>query len=73
LLIKHEGYNLEEGYRVRKLVGLLNYPSNVEVSPSGEIFISEAGFTYPFIFAPARISRLAGDSTEAVAEGFPAP
>src|SRR5688572_3435226 len=72
-LADHESYELEDGFVLRKVVGFLNYPSNVEFSPSGEVFIAEAGFTYPFIYAPTRISRLAGDSRETVAEGFHGP
>lgn len=72
-LVEHGGYQLEDGYRLEKIVGLLNYPSNVEFSPAGEIFIAEAGFTYPFIYAPARISRIQDDRTETVAEGFHGP
>lgn len=72
-LIDHDGYKLEEGYRLRKVVGLLSYPTNVEFSPTGEIFVSEAGFTYPFIYAQARILRLSGDTTEVMAEGFNGP
>ena len=73
-LVKHDdGYELEEGYRLEKRVGYLTYPSNIEFGPSGEIFIAEAGFTYPFIYAPARISRLDGDKAEVIAEGFHGP
>ncbi|HEX2256257.1 MAG TPA: PQQ-dependent sugar dehydrogenase [Afifellaceae bacterium] len=70
---EHAGYQLEEGYRLEKVVGLLNYPSNVEFSPEGDIFIAEAGFTYPFIYAPTRISRLRDGDRETVAEGFHGP
>lgn len=73
VLSTHSGYELEEGYRLRKLVGFLSFPSNVEFSPAGVIFIAEAGFSYPFIYAPARISRLTGDTTEVIAEGFQGP
>ena len=72
-LTDHGGYKLEEGYRLRKVVGFLSYPTNIEFSPTGEIFITEAGFTYPFIYAQARIHRLQGDTTEVVAEGFNGP
>lgn len=72
-LVSHSGYELEEGYRLRKLVGLLSFPTNVEFSPVGDIFIAEAGFTYPFIYTSARLSRLDGDTTEVIAEGFLGP
>ena len=72
-LAKHDHYELEEGYVLRRKVGFLNYPSNVEFGPAGEIFVAEAGFTYPFIYAPARISRVEGDTTEVIAEGFHGP
>jgi glucose/arabinose dehydrogenase len=72
-LADHGHYALEEGYILKRRVGLLNYPSNVEFGPDGAIFVAEAGFTYPFIYAPARILRLTGDSTQPVAEGFHGP
>lgn len=68
-----DGYKLEEGYRLRKVVGFLSFPSNVEFSPAGEVFMAEAGFSYPFIYAAARISRLKDETTEVVAEGFHGP
>ena len=72
-LAQHDSYELEEGYVLRRKVGYLTYPSNVEFGPDGEVFVAEAGFTYPFIYAPARISRVVGDTTETVAEGFHGP
>jgi glucose/arabinose dehydrogenase len=72
-LIEYDGYELEEGYRLEKVTGGLTFPSNIEFDPSGALYIVEAGFTYPFLHAPARISRLAGDGREPIAEGFHGP
>jgi glucose/arabinose dehydrogenase len=73
-LLDHDGhYMLEEGYVLTKVIGFLNYPTNIAFSPDGDLFIAEAGFTYPFIYAPARISRLKDHSTETMAEGFHGP
>ena len=68
-----DGYALEEGYRLEKVVGGFTYPSNIEFGPGGEIYLAEAGFTYPFIYSPARISRLDGTEKEVIAEGFHGP
>ena len=73
LVMHSDGYELEEGYRLERILGGLSYPSNIEFDNNGDLYIAEAGFTYPFVYAQARISRLVGDEKELVAEGFNGP
>lgn len=72
-LADHSDFELEEGYVLRHRIGGLTYPSSVEFSPDGEIFIAEAGFTYPYVYSPARVLRLSGEATDVIAEGFHGP
>ena len=51
-------YRIEDGYRLEKVITGLSYPTNIEFDPSGNIYFTEAGFTYPFIYKDARIYRL---------------
>jgi hypothetical protein len=57
-LQEKDGYQLEEGYRLEKIIDRLTYPSNIEFSEAGDIHVSEAGFTYPYIYARSRILQL---------------
>ncbi|HYF31706.1 MAG TPA: PQQ-dependent sugar dehydrogenase [Chitinophagaceae bacterium] len=74
-LQKHndDGFDLEEGYELKKLIGGLTYPSNLEFGPNGEIYIAEAGFTYPFIYTKARISRLEGKKLKLIGSNYNGP
>jgi hypothetical protein len=47
-LQEKDGYQLEEGYRLEKIIDRLTYPSNIEFSEAGDIYVTEAGFTYPY-------------------------
>lgn len=67
-------YRIEEGYKLEKVIDGLTYPTNIEFGPDGELYFSEAGFTYPFIYTDSRIYRLTGDGDKVVvAEGFNGP
>ncbi len=69
----HGSYDLADGYRLVKVVGGLSYPTNIEFGDAGELFVTEAGFTYPFVYKKARVLRLAQDDKQVVAEGFNGP
>ena len=67
-------YRLEDGYKIEKVIGGLSYPTCVAFDGEGNLYFTEAGFTYPFIYKEARIYRLARDGEkEQVAEGFEGP
>jgi hypothetical protein len=67
-------YDIENGYELTKVIGGLSYPSNVEFGGSGELYFTESGFTYPFIYKKSRIYRLLDNGKkEVVAEGFHGP
>jgi hypothetical protein len=52
-LQEKDGYQLEEGYRLEKIIDRLTYPSNIEFSEAGDIYVTEAGFTLLIpIFTP---------------------
>ena len=67
-------YRIEDGYKLEKVIDGLSYPTNIEFGPEGELYFSEAGFTYPFIYKDSRIYRLTDDRGKVlVAEGFNGP
>jgi hypothetical protein len=67
------GYELEEGYKLEKVLSGLTYPTNIEFDDKGEIYIAEAGFTYPFIYTESRISKIVGGELQKIADGFNGP
>ncbi|HEX8226854.1 MAG TPA: PQQ-dependent sugar dehydrogenase [Candidatus Saccharimonadales bacterium] len=74
-MVKGAGaYEIDKGYRLEKVADGISYPSNIAFSPAGQLFYTEAGFTYPFIYKKSRIIWLT-DSGEnkVVAEGFNGP
>lgn len=65
---------LEDGYVLEKLVSGLTYTTNACVTPSGDVFVLEAGFSYPYVFLTPRLSRINADgSTETICEDFNGP
>jgi glucose/arabinose dehydrogenase len=67
-------FMLEPGYAIEKLIGGLTYPTNVEVTPDGDIYFAEAGFTYPYVFTQPRVCRLREDGgCDTVATEFRPP
>lgn len=65
---------LEPGYRLERLVAGLTWPTNACVTPQGELYVLEGGFSYPYVFVTARLSRVLPDgTTEVVAEDFEGP
>ncbi|MBI4900101.1 MAG: glucose dehydrogenase [Actinobacteria bacterium] len=67
-------FSLAAGYRLERLVGGLTWASNACVTPDGDLYVLEAGFSYPYVFTTARLSRVLPDGhTEVVAEDFNGP
>lgn len=65
---------IDPRYRLEKLVSGLTYTTNACVTPDGDIYVLEGGFSYPYLFATARLARvLDGGETEVIAEGFEGP
>lgn len=59
-LSEHDSYELEEGYVLRRRVGFLNYPSNVEFSPDGEVFVASGVHLSVHLCAGADLTRRGG-------------
>ncbi len=71
---KDKDFWLEEGYVLEKIVGGLTYASNACVTPDGELYVLEAGFSYPFIYTTARLSRVTPEGeTELITEDLNRP
>lgn len=71
---KKGDFQLEGGYVLEKLAGGLTYVSNVEVSPDGDIFFAEAGFSFPYTFTTPRLCRLRDDGAcDTIATAFNGP
>lgn len=52
----------------------LSFPAAIAVAPDGTIYVAEAGYSYGFIAAPARVLRIGQDGRmEEMAMGFDAP
>ncbi len=67
-------YELEKGYKIEKIAGGISYGSNIAFSPAGQLFYTEAGFTYPFVYKTSRIVWLKDEKEKKiVAEGFNGP
>lgn len=69
----HGAYEIEQGYELDQVIGGLSYPTSLAFGPSGELYVAEAGFTYPFIYKTSRIYRLEDGDKQVVAEGFNGP
>jgi glucose/arabinose dehydrogenase len=67
-------FMLESGYAIEKLIGGLTYPTDVEITPEGDVYFAEAGFTYPYVFTMPRVCRLTEDGgCETIATEFTGP
>lgn len=67
-------FMLERGYAIERLAGGLTYVSNVEISPDGDIYFTEAGFSYPYVFTTPRLCRLNEDGThDTISTAFDGP
>lgn len=65
---------LQQGYELEKLTSGLTYTTNACRTPDGDLYVLEAGFSYPYVFLTARLQRVLDDGrTETVAEGFNGP
>ncbi len=64
------GYWLQDGYKLEEVVGRLTYPTSMEMTPDGDVYIVESGFAWEWNFSTPRISRLNRDGTrEKIIEG----
>lgn len=62
---KEQQYALEEGYKLEKIIDGLTYPNNLEFA-DGKVYFTEAGFSYPYLFATPSVSRLTSDGKQEV-------
>jgi glucose/arabinose dehydrogenase len=51
-------YDLEDGYRLERVLGGLTFPTSVTFDDQGRIYVVDGGFAYGPTYTPARILRL---------------
>lgn len=70
----HAELEVMDGFRAELVIGGLTYPTSVEFTGDGGVYVAEAGYSYGDPIAPARVLEIATDgSLRVVATGFQAP